>query len=86
MNGTTWKRMGQILLLISMCWLGMAATSSTAQAQQRQVRAYIPPDQLVSFLPSTPFDRFTDYLNPIFERVTGKSLVDPDCATARHLG
>lgn len=78
MNGMTWKRMGQILLLTSMCWLGMAAMSSTAQAQQRQVRAYIPPDQLVSFLPSTPFDRFTDYLNPIFERVTGKSLVDPD--------
>lgn len=78
MNGMTWKRMGQILLLTSMCWIGLAAVSTTAQAQQRQVRAYIPPDQLVSFLPSTPFDRFTDYLNPIFERVTGKSLVDPD--------
>jgi len=70
--------MGQILLLISVCWVGMAAVSTTAEAQQRQVRAYIPPDQLVSFLPSTPFNRFTDYLNPIFERVTGKSLVDPD--------
>jgi len=78
MNGTTWKRMGQILLLASVCWVGMVATSSSAQAQQRQVRAYIPPDQLVSFLPSTPFDRFTDYLNPIFERVTGKTLVDPE--------
>ncbi len=78
MNGTTWKRMGQILLLTSMCWIGLVATSSSAQAQQRQVRAYIPPDQLVSFLPSTPFDRFTDYLNPIFERVAGKTLVDPD--------
>ena len=78
MNGMTWKRMGQILLLISVCWVGMAAVSTTAEAQQRQVRAYIPPDQLVSFLPSTPFNRFTDYLNPIFERVTGKSLVDPD--------
>lgn len=78
MKGTTWKRMGQILLLTSMCWVGLAAIMPSAHAQQRQVRAYIPPDQLVSFLPSTPFDRFTDYLNPIFERVTGKSLVDPD--------
>ena len=78
MNGTTWKRMGQILLLTSFCWIGLAAIAPSAHAQQRQVRAYIPPDQLVSFLPSTPFDRFTDYLNPIFERVTGKSLVDPD--------
>lgn len=78
MNGTTWKRMGQILLLTSFCWIGLVAIAPSAQAQQRQVRAYIPPDQLVSFLPSTPFDRFTDYLNPIFERVTGKSLVDPD--------
>jgi len=78
MNVLTWKRMGQVLLLTSFCWIGLAAIAPSAQAQQRQVRAYIPPDQLVSFLPSTPFDRFTDYLNPIFERVTGKSLVDPD--------
>lgn len=78
MKGTTWKRIGQILLLTSICWISLAAVTPSAQAQQRQVRAYIPPDQLVSFLPSTPFDRFTDYLNPIFERVTGKTLVDPD--------
>lgn len=78
MKGTTWKRIGQILLLTSICWISLAVVTPSAQAQQRQVRAYIPPDQLVSFLPSTPFDRFTDYLNPIFERVTGKTLVDPD--------
>ncbi len=45
---------------------------------QRQIRTYVPPDQLVSFLPSTPFDRFVDFLNPIFTRITGKQLIDPD--------
>lgn len=44
---------------------------------QRQLRTYVPPDQLVSFLPSTPFDVFVDFLNPVFERVTGKQVVDP---------
>ncbi len=78
MNGPNWRTKGLILLLFSMCWIGISSVVPAAQAQQRQVRAYIPPDQLVSFLPSTPFNRFTDYLNPIFERVTAKSLVDPD--------
>ena len=48
---------------------------------ERQIRSYIPPDQLVSFLPSTPFDRFVEFLNPIFQRVTGKQLIDPDSRT-----
>jgi len=45
---------------------------------QRSVRAYIPPDQLVSMLPTTSFETFTNYVSPIFERVTGKTLVDPE--------
>lgn len=45
---------------------------------QRTVRAYIPPDQLVSMLPTTSFETFTNHISPIFERVTGKTLVDPD--------
>ena len=44
---------------------------------QRQIRGFIPPDQLVSFRPETPFGQFVDFLNPIFERVTGKTVVDP---------
>ena len=52
-----------------------------AQAQdrppERQIRSFIPPDQLVSFLPETPFDQFLEFLNPIFERVTGKQVIDP---------
>ncbi len=47
---------------------------------QRQLRTYVPPDQLVSFLPSTPFSVFIDFMNPIFERVTDRSIVDPTSA------
>ncbi len=44
----------------------------------RQYRAYIPQDHLVSFLPDTPFGEFLALLNPTFERVTGKLIVDPE--------
>lgn len=60
--------------------LGAIPTESFAQDRQaqRQLRSYVPPDQLVSFLPSTPFDQFLQFLNPIFERVTGKRVIDPE--------
>lgn len=45
---------------------------------QRQLRTYIPPDQLVSFLPTTPMNEFFATLTPIFQRVTGKQIVDPE--------
>lgn len=65
-----------VLVVVSPLW------SSPAQAQdippQRQIRGYIPPDQLVSFRPETPFTQFLDFLNPIFERVVGKQVIDPD--------
>jgi Flp pilus assembly secretin CpaC len=77
MRHIIWTRTTRWLLLFAILLAGASGIAPSAQAQQR-VRAYIPPDQLVSFLPSTPFDRFTEYLNPIFERVTGKSIVDPE--------
>lgn len=52
-----------------------------AQAQervQREVRTYVPPDQIVSFLPTTSFRRFLDLMNPMFRDVTGKTVVDPE--------
>ncbi|MFW5973087.1 MAG: hypothetical protein ACOCTG_03770, partial [Bacteroidota bacterium] len=72
-----------IVLLLTMIALAMSAVvPETASAQdrppQRQLRTYIPPDQLVSFLPSTPFDQFVEFVNPIFERVTGKQVIDPE--------
>jgi hypothetical protein len=45
---------------------------------QRQYRAYIPSEQVVSFLPNTPFGEFVALLNPVFQRVTGKMIVDPE--------
>jgi hypothetical protein len=45
---------------------------------QRQYRAYIPQEQVVSFLPNTPFGEFVALLNPVFQRVTGKMIVDPE--------
>ena len=56
---------------------GTTNTYAQDRPSQRQLRTYIPPDQLVSFLPSTPFATFIDYLNPIFERVTGRQIIDP---------
>lgn len=48
---------------------------------QRQIRTYIPPEHLVSFLPSTPFDTFIEFLNPIFKRATGKEVIDTESRT-----
>jgi type IV pilus assembly protein PilQ len=56
-----------------------------AQAQEpnrRQLRTFIPPEQLVSFLPTTPFDQFVDFLNPLFVNVTGKQVIDPESRSA----
>ena len=77
MRHSFWTSTRHWVALFTLLLAAAGGSTPTAQAQQR-VRAYIPPDQLVSFLPSTPFDRFSDYMNPIFERVTGKSIVDPE--------
>lgn len=65
-------------LLMAVACIG----SNTVQAQdvpsQRNIRGYIPPDQLVSFRPETPFTQFIDFVNPIFERVSGKQVIDPE--------
>jgi hypothetical protein len=72
-----------ILLFIATLILGSVVPVSEAQAQivdprpgQRQLRTYIPPDQLVSFSAATPFNQFIEFVNPLFQRVTGKSVVD----------
>lgn len=69
--------------LLALLLMPGLATPAQAQDQppQRVIRTYIPPDQLVSFLPSTPFDRFVEFMNPIFQRVTGKEIVDPETRT-----
>lgn len=70
------------LLAVALLTAGLAVQEAKAQdPPQRQIRTYIPPDQLVSFLPSTPFDRFVEFVDPIFLRVTGKQIVDPGSRT-----
>jgi type IV pilus assembly protein PilQ len=62
---------------------GALALPAHAQQEptQRQLRTFIPPEQLVSFLPTTPFDQFLDFLNPVFSSVTGKQVIDPESRT-----
>ncbi len=70
------RGMGLALLVLGL--LAPAVVQAQDRPPQRQIRTYIPPDQLVSFLPETPFDQFIAFLNPIFQRVTGKQAIDPE--------
>lgn len=45
---------------------------------QRQVRTYIPPEQIVNFLPTTPLNTFVQGVNPIFMQALGKRIIDPE--------
>ncbi|MDX1546192.1 MAG: type II and III secretion system protein [Rhodothermales bacterium] len=66
-----------LLLLLAAALPLASPTQAQDLPPQRQIRGFIPPDQLVSFRSETPFSQFIDFLNPIFERVTGKLVVDP---------
>lgn len=72
----TWIATALGLLLIGglLTWPGL----SQDRPPQRVMRTYVPPDQLVSFLPTTPLNQFFELLNPIFLRVTGKQIIDPE--------
>ncbi len=74
------SRAGLPAIIAALLIVSISPDPASAQTQpsQRHLRTYIPPDQLVSFLPSTPFDQFVEFVNPIFLRVTGKTIVDPD--------
>ncbi len=69
------RRASALLLLLG---IGLLTSSALAQIDppQRQIRTYIPPDQLVSFSAETPFNQFVEFVNPLFQRVTGKAVVD----------
>lgn len=73
------------LVALFVILLFSAGLSAPVLAQQeptqRELRTFIPTDQLVSFLPTTPFDQFIDFLNPIFSNVTGKQVIDPESRT-----
>lgn len=73
------RRFAPLCLLLAL----LAGPVNEAVAQRvtsptgRRVLSYVPPDELVSFLPTTGFDDFVRLVNPIFLRVTGKAVVDP---------
>ncbi len=64
------------LVLMAVC--GWNSTSAQVRPPERVMRTYVPPEQLVSFDPATPFDQFIELLNPIFEKVLGKKIIDPE--------
>jgi hypothetical protein len=68
------------LTLIFSLSLGLSGLASAQVVDptpgQRQLRTYIPPDQLVSFSAATPFNQFVEFVNPLFQRLTGKAVVD----------
>lgn len=74
-------RIPTISILLAAAWILQGPFVDTARAQervQREVRTYVPPDQVVSFLPTTSFRRFLELMNPMFQTVTGKQVVDPE--------
>lgn len=67
-----------LVVLLVVAGLQPIVVVQDATAQQRQVRTYVPPDQLVSFPASIPFNTFVEYINPIVVRMLGKEILDPD--------
>ena len=77
---TTSFRMRAAVLAFALAVPALAAApvAQTVPASQRGiVRGYVPPDELVSFPSSTPMSQFFRLINPTFQRVTGKGVVDP---------
>ena len=75
--------LGRALVGAAFAAVLVAATASAqVRPPERVVRTYVPPDQLVAFGPGVPFDRFLAALEPIFQRVTGKTPVDPEGRTS----
>jgi len=67
-----------VLLFVLSIGLGPTVSAQVVDPQptQRQLRTYIPPDQLVTFSAQTPFNQFVEFINPLFQRMTGKAVVD----------
>jgi type IV pilus assembly protein PilQ len=73
-------RFGPVLALLALL-VAAPALAPAAHAQDRVVRGYVPPDELVSFPATTPMNQFLRLVNPTFYRVTGKRVVDPQDRT-----
>ncbi len=67
---------------LALLLIGLTAVPLQAQDReeppQREFRTHIPQDQIVSFSPNASFEQFVDFLNPIFQRIFGKQIIDPE--------
>jgi type IV pilus assembly protein PilQ len=61
---------------------GVAPAHAQDRPDRRITQTNIPPEQLVSFQPDTPFNQFLELINPVFQRVAGKTVVDPQDRTS----
>ena len=77
LNFPRFAKQGLLCLLIWCAGLTIVQ-ESYAQRPPRQIRTFVPTDQMVSFRPDTPFDQFLEFINPIFDRVIGKQVIDPE--------
>ena len=74
-------RLGPVLALFAALFVAIPALSPVALVHGQVVRGYVPPDELVSFPSTTPMNQFFRLINPTFQRVTGKRVVDPQDRT-----
>src|SRR5690606_28669755 len=77
-RGLRGRRAGWVLLLFLLIGPASLEPAQAQERVQREVRTYVPPDQIVSFLPTTSFRRFLDLMNPTFRDVTGQTGVHPE--------
>ncbi len=66
------------LFFLFVALLGVAPVLAQTQPSERVMRTYVPPEDLVSFQSDVPMSRFLATLEPLFDRETGKIVIDPD--------
>ncbi|MFO8098676.1 MAG: type II and III secretion system protein [Salinibacter sp.] len=69
-----------IFSLAALLFAGGVAETARAQERpdRRKTQTNIPPEQLVSFEPNTPLNQFIELVNPVFQDVADKPVVDPE--------
>ena len=71
------EKLAKVRGLFAALFVAIPALSPVALVHGQVVRGYVPPDELVSFPSTTPMNQFFRLINPTFQRVTGKRVVDP---------
>lgn len=56
----------------------VSAVAAQERPDRRKTQTNIPSGQLVSFQKDVPFNQFLKLINPVFKRVAGKPVVDPE--------